>query len=251
LPNDLLPDTKAEAAIPIVLGAKVLGVLDVQDNVKNDINPEDITLLESLAGQVAISLQNANLLIQAQTFQNQFTLAVEGSNDGIWDWDLTTNQVYFSPRWKAMVGYNEDELNNGFADFEALLHPEDHDLALAAVNDYLTGKSNAYDVEFRFHHKDGSYRWIRARGKALRDANGAPYRMAGSHTDITDSKLAQQRVARRATEQETLNIITQRIQAATTIEEAMQVAARELGNALGKRQTLVALETSTLANKDN
>lgn len=250
LPNELLPDTKAEAVVPIVIGDKVFGALDVQDNITNDIFPEDVTLLESLASQVAISLQNARLFADAQKFQDQFSLAVDGSNDGIWDWDLKTNEVYFSPRWKAIVGYGEDELNNGFADFEALLHPDDKDRALASVNDYLAGKLKTYDIEFRFHHKDDSYRWIRARGKAMRDASGAPYRMAGSHTDITDSKETEQTVARRARQQEAINLISQRIQAATTIEDAMQVAARELGRALGKKQTLVALEPSALGGQD-
>lgn len=251
LPNELLPDTKAEAVVPIVIGDKVFGALDVQDNLTNDIFPEDVTLLESLASQVAISLQNARLFSEAQKFQDQFSLAVDGSNDGIWDWDLKTNEVYFSPRWKAIVGYGEDELNNGFADFEALLHPDDKDRALASVNDYLAGKLKTYDIEFRFHHKDDSYRWIRARGKAMRDASGAPYRMAGSHTDITDSKETEQTVAQRARQQEAINLISQRIQAATTIEDAMQVAARELGRALGKRQTLVALEPSALGGHDS
>lgn len=250
LPNELLPDTKAEAVVPIVIGDKVFGALDVQDNVTNEIFSEDITLLESLASQVAISLQNAKLFAEAQKFQDQYSLAVDGSNDGIWDWDLKTNEVYFSPRWKAIVGYGEDELNNGFADFEALLHPDDKDRALTTVNNYLAGKLKTYDIEFRFHHKDGSYRWVRARGKAMRDASGAPYRMAGSHTDITDSKETEQNAAQRARQQETINVITQKIQAATTIEDAMQVAARELGRALGKRQTLVALEPSALSGHD-
>ncbi len=251
LPNELLPDTKAEAVVPIVIGDKVFGALDVQDNETNEIFHEDVILLESLASQVAISLQNAKLFAEAQKFQDQYSLAVDGSNDGIWDWDLNTNEVYFSPRWKAIVGYGEDELNNGFADFEALLHPDDKELALASVNDYLSGKIKTYDIEFRFHHKDGSYRWIRARGKAMRDASGAPYRMAGSHTDITDSKETEQTVAQRARQQEAINLITQRIQAATTIEDAMQVAARELGRALGKRQTLVTLEPSALGGHDS
>ena len=244
LPNELLPNTKAEVVVPISIGDQVLGVLDVQDDVINEIFSEDLTLLESVARQVAVSLQNARQFKDVQSLREQYTLAVEGSNDGIWDWDMITNEVYYSPRWKAMIGYREDELNNGFADFEALLHPEDHDMVLTSVNDYVTGKNNAYDIEFRFRHKDGSYRWIRARGKALYDLKGAPYRMAGSHTDITDSKVSEQNIAQRARQQEAINTITQIIQSASTVEEAMQVAARELGNALGKRQTVVALEPS-------
>lgn len=214
LPNPLLPNTRSELAVPLIVGDKVLGVFDVQSDQVGRFTESDIDIQTTLASQVAIAIQNANQYQQTQKLQAQYTLAVEGSNDGIWDWDVATNQVFYSPRWKEMIGYNEDELNNGFADFEALLHPEDHDKTLAHVNDYLTGRISTYDIEFRFRHKNGSYRWIRARGKALRDSNGAPYRMAGSHTDITETREAQKNISRRAEE---LVTVAQVSSAASTI----------------------------------
>lgn len=251
LPNELLPDTRAEAVVPITIGDKVLGVLDVQDNVTNDINPTDITLLESLAGQVAISLQNAKLFAEAQKLQDQYSLALEGSNDGIWDWDIVNDSIYYSARWKAMLGFEEHELTRGFVEWEDRIHPEDRDYATKALEDYLAQRAPTYDVEVRLQHKDGSWRWIRDRGKALRRPDGTAYRMAGSHSDITERKHFEETTASRAHQQEAINTITQRIQAATTIEDAMQVAARELGRALGKRQTLVTLEPSALGGYDN
>jgi PAS domain S-box-containing protein len=121
----------------------------------------------------------------------QLELIMRSSNDGIWDWDLRTNQTYFSPRWKSILGYADDEITNEFASWRGLLHPEDIEPTTAALQAYLDSLSPAYSPEFRLRHKDGSYRWILARGVSLRDAQDKPYRMVGSHTDITEQKRAQ------------------------------------------------------------
>jgi PAS domain S-box-containing protein len=122
--------------------------------------------------------------------EERFALAVLGTMDGIWDWNIRTGTVYFAPRWKSMIGYEDHELPNHFQTFEDHLHPEDHDRVLRTVKEYLAGDVDHYAAEFRFRHKDGSYRWMLARGNALRDSKGKPYRMAGSHTDITEHQEA-------------------------------------------------------------
>jgi PAS domain S-box-containing protein len=249
LPNDLLPETKSEVAIPIAVGNRVLGVLDVQNKTENAITEDDISFLETLAGQVAISLQNARLFAETREATERFELAVAGSNDGVWDWNIVTNKVYYSTRLKEMVGYSDDEFNNDFSEFEEKLHPEDHDQVMQAVQDYLQAKIPAYEPVFRFRHKDGSYRWILARGIAVRDEKGAPVRMAGSHTDITETRLQLERTTKMAKRETTLNIITQKIQNTTSMQEALQITARELGQALGRKPTLVSLEAPTKAPK--
>ncbi|MCB8965676.1 MAG: GAF domain-containing protein [Ardenticatenaceae bacterium] len=188
LPNPLLPDTAAEVAIPITIGDQVLGVLDIQHNTVGVLNENSIALLESIANQVAIALQNARQVAQTRASQDRFALAVEGANEGIWDWDIPSNEVYFSPRWKAMIGYEDHEISNRFAEYEDRIHPEDHDRMMQAVNDYLEGRSTTYEHEFRLRHKDGSYRWILVRATLVRDEEGYPLRMAGSHSDITERK---------------------------------------------------------------
>jgi PAS domain S-box-containing protein len=119
-----------------------------------------------------------------------------GSSDGLWDWNLATQEVYFSPRWKSMLGYADEEMPNDLAEWESRLHPDDLDPTLRKVKDYLAGDAPAYEVEFRLRHKDGSYRWILSRGAALWEKPGQPFRFAGSHTDITARKDAQAEMAR-------------------------------------------------------
>jgi PAS domain S-box-containing protein len=126
----------------------------------------------------------------------QLELILRSSNDGIWDWDLRTNQSFYSPRWKGILGYADDEVSNEFEAWRDLLHPDDVDSTLAALNAYVEGRDPVYSPEFRLRHRDGSYRWILARGVALRDAEGNPYRMVGSHTDITERKLAEAEIRR-------------------------------------------------------
>jgi serine/threonine-protein kinase len=117
--------------------------------------------------------------------RERFELAVRGSQDGLWDWDLQTNEVFFSARWKGILGYEDHEIPNELDEWEKRLHPDERERVLAANFAHITGDTSHYEYEYRLRHKDGSYRWILARGVALRDKSGKAYRMAGSHVDIT------------------------------------------------------------------
>lgn len=130
--------------------------------------------------------RNAELAVRQS--QERLALVIEGSSDGIWDWDLATNEVYYSGRWKSMLGYEEAEVANRFSEWERLLHPEDRARAFQSVRAYLENQSPTFELEHRLLHKDGTYRWILSRGVALRDPSGRPVRMAGSHVDLTARK---------------------------------------------------------------
>jgi PAS domain S-box-containing protein len=124
--------------------------------------------------------------------QERFELAVRGSQDGLWDWDLRTGDVYYSPRWKGILGYEDHEIPHRIEEWERRLHPEERERVIAANVAHAEGLTPYYEQEYRLRAKDGSYRWILARGVALRDAAGKAYRMAGSHVDITERKLAEE-----------------------------------------------------------
>ena len=126
--------------------------------------------------------------------RERFELAVEGSQDGLWDWDLEANQAWWSPRLRDMLGYDEQELPMRPGEPERV-HPDDQDRWRAAVHRHIGGLTDHYELEYRMLHKDGAYRWVRARGVALRDASGKAYRVAGSLEEITRRKECEEELA--------------------------------------------------------
>jgi len=118
----------------------------------------------------------------------RYKLAIEGSNDGLWDWNLVTNEVYFSKRWKEMLGYEVDELKNELDTWEMLVNPEDLEKAKLDITNNHKGITEQYNNIHRLKHKDGHWVWILDRGKTFYDKSGNPIRMLGFHTDITEQR---------------------------------------------------------------
>lgn len=127
--------------------------------------------------------------------REQLALVLEGNDDGSWDWEIATGRVAYSRRWAAMLGYQIEELAPDLSTWERLTHPEDLALATAAVQAHLAGDTPAYEFEFRMRHKNGEWLWILDRGKVVqRAADGTPLRAAGTHTDITARRRADERL---------------------------------------------------------
>jgi PAS domain S-box-containing protein len=122
-------------------------------------------------------------------------LTAKAANVGMWDWNLLSNETYFSPEWKQQIGYAPDELPNRYEEWETRLHPEDRLPVLTVLKDFLKERRRDYEVEFRLRHRDGSWRWIISRGEVYRDRKGKPLRMLGCHVDVTERKEAQLRLA--------------------------------------------------------
>ena len=127
-----------------------------------------------------------------RAIEERFELAVRGSTDGLWDWNVLTNEVFYSPRMKELLGYSDDEFPNVFSSFESRLHPDDHDWVLSEVDEHLKHRQ-PYDVEYRLWTKSGEYRWFRARGQAIWNDAGQAQRMAGSLTDVTEEHRLRER----------------------------------------------------------
>lgn len=124
--------------------------------------------------------------------EERLNLAMMVKNDGLWDWNLISNNTYFDDRYYTMAGYAPGEFPNTFAGWAQNVHPDDLQMAQDAIKAYLGGASDNFDIEFRFRRKNGKWMWIQGKGKIVaRDEKGRPLRMIGTHTDITDRKNAE------------------------------------------------------------
>ncbi len=130
--------------------------------------------------------------------EERYALASLAANDGLWDWNLLTNEVNFSSRWKAMLGYEDHEVGKNLEEWLGRVHPEDLEQLKVDMNSHLEGITGHLEAEYRILHRDGTYRWMLTRGIAVRDESGKPYRMAGSQTDITSRKCTEEQLLRDA-----------------------------------------------------
>ena len=158
----------------------------IYSNKKEKININPVLLY---AQHLSLLLERLLAEEKEKKSNERFNLAVEGINDGIWDWDIPNDELYLSPKWKELLGYKDNELDNNFDTFIKLLHPDDVLSVLNYKDEFFKSGSDIYEKEFRMRQKNGTYCWVLARARALKDSNGKVIRMAGSHTDITERKV--------------------------------------------------------------
>lgn len=195
--------------VPIISKDRVIGVLAVDNPTEQrSFNDEDEARLTDLADYAAVAIENASLYEQAQQeiverkrieqalreSEERYALAVQGANDGLWDWDLRTNQVYYSPRWKEILGLSVDEIGHHPDEWYNRVHLEDIERLKLDISAHMAGLTPHFENEHRIRHRDGEYIWVQCRALAVREQDGVAYRMAGSLTDITDRKNAEQRL---------------------------------------------------------
>ena len=199
------PDDAAVVAESLIESARTLAPWHAQYRVRNPERGErwletwstptreaDGSLLWS--GYVVDISERKRLEEALRESEERFRRALRGANDGLWDWDLTTDEVFYSPRWKSMLGYGEDELDATLDTWKRLLHPDDFAPIQTVLDEYLRGGSEQVEIEFRMRHKDGHWVDVLSRGLMVRDAAGTPRRLVGTHVDITARKQVEQQL---------------------------------------------------------
>ena len=143
-------------------------------------------LFHEVGRRLADAVTSLTAFRDLQEGAERLRLAVKASNVGLWDWDVTSGTVLFSPEYKRQLGYAEDEITNDVDEWRRRVHPDDVDSILEGLGAFFAGSQVVRETEFRMRHKDGSWRWIFSRGEVRRAADGTPVRMLGCHLDITD-----------------------------------------------------------------
>jgi two-component system sensor histidine kinase/response regulator len=186
---------KASASLPINCNGVTIGAFNIYAGEVNAFDDEVQSLLIEMANDISFALDafardEARKTIEhaLQTSEERLQLVLRGSRDAPWDWNLATNDLYYSDHWWSMLGYEPNELIAGTGLWQQIVHPDDLDLVNQAFDEVVKGYSNSYEIEFRMQHKDGHYVPVLSRGFILRDVHGKPLRVSGTNSDLTERK---------------------------------------------------------------
>ncbi len=192
----LLHDHQVVSGISVVIHGKErpFGVFGAHTTRHHTFTKDDISFLQAVANLLATAIERQRVEDALKESEERCQLAVQGNNDGIWDWNVKNNQVFFSTRWKEMLGYEEHEISNHVDEWVARVHPDDIGFVQQAIADHFAKITPFFITEHRVKCKDNTYKWILDRGQAMWDEDGNVVRMTSCHTDITERKLAEEQL---------------------------------------------------------
>jgi PAS domain S-box-containing protein len=179
-------------SVPVINEGKVRLIFGV-GNKSSDYTDSDVVQIQAIANEMHKILEKRKVDHTLQKSEDRWQFAIEGSNDGIWDWNMLTGEVFFSNRWKEMIGFKPDELEGNISVWQTRVHPDDIESVMFRLNQHFSQETPDYTSEHRVLCKDESWKWILDRGKVLEwTSDGKPVRMVGTHTDITDRKKTEE-----------------------------------------------------------
>ncbi len=193
--NASLVELQVESYLGVPLydsNGAIVGHLCVLDRKPLEDSQQTAQLLEAFAARAAVELERQRAETALRTSEERWQFALEGAGDGVWDWNVRTDRVFYSRQWKALLGYDEAEIGESPAEWQERIHPEDKAACQAALERHFQGIVPFYQNEHRVRCKDGSYKWVFDRGKILEwDADGRPARVIGTYSDISARKAAE------------------------------------------------------------
>ncbi|MGC9527089.1 MAG: GAF domain-containing protein [Limnospira sp.] len=179
---------------PLVVEGRFVGAVGLF--ARRSLNAEVLETLAIVANEMAVGIELKKASEALQSSEEQLQLALEGSALGLWDWNIATGQAYFDPKWKRVLGYSDDEIDNTLRAWRELIPSHDRRRALEALNDCVKGRTAIYEVEVRMRNRSGVWQWMLSRGKVFEwDDDGHPVRMTGTYKDISDRKQAELEVS--------------------------------------------------------
>ena len=192
----LLLEHNVVSGLSVIIHGKEgpFGVLGAHTTEQRRFSRDDIFFLLAIANVLATAIERQHIEKALRESEERFLLAVRGTNDGIWDWNVKTNQVFYSTRWKEMLGYADEDIGDRLDEWSSRVHPDDIDWVMQMIQNHFENKTPFYNSEYRLRCKGGEYKWILDRSQALWDPSGNVVRMAGSHRDITERKLAEEQL---------------------------------------------------------
>ena len=192
----LLHKHQVVSGISVVIQGKErpFGVLGAHTTQQRNFSRDEIYFFQAVANILATAIDRKIMEDALKESEQRWQLAVRGTNDGIWDWNVKTSEVFFSIRWKEMLGYEEQEISNHIEEWKTRVHPDDIGRVRQVMNDHFAKITQFYISEHRVRCKDGTYKWILDRGQAQWDSDGNVVRMVGSQTDITERKRAEEQL---------------------------------------------------------